>query len=359
MRDISRLHWIRKTHEHRYEMIMDHHMLSTWRMCQGHFEHLHIEGRRPKNGYSWSLEFGILFHQIVKDIYDWKEEGTFTYERISYHASTLWDEANMDKFKEHPTYKSLGGRMGFIALCYQYVSYYTSDTERLRIIGTEISFGQNKEVPLGTVRLTLNVDGILQDVIVDCYLSGRIDFLADDGVKIGPLDHKTRAAFGKKDLGAQYNPHEGMTGYIYATRHVLNHRFPAIAAERVCNTAWMNFIQVTNEADMNKRLKRVLVMRTDLQLESFRIRQLETFTDIFRYLAESRNAQWNTEACTHWYGVTCMYQSAHRQADKSSQLLILQSDFTSGVYWNPESEELENGHTVSRDNKEYQTAMQE
>lgn len=359
IKDISKLHWIKQTEEYRYEMILDHHMLATWRMCQVHFELLHMEGRRPKNGYSWSLEFGIIMHKVIDDLYKWKEEGTYSVDRIASHAISLWDAADMDRFKDHPTYKSLGGKLGFIALCHQYVNYYTSDTERLRIVGTEIGFGSNKEVPLGLSKMLIESDGEPDYVWIDCFLSGRIDFLADDGVKIGPLDHKTRAVFGRKDLSSQYNPHDGMTGYIYATRHILNHRFPAMAEKRKCNSAWMNFIQVQNEPDMQKRFKRVLLMRTDYQLEEYRLRQIETFKDIFNYLYYGKKAQWNTEACNHWYGTNCMYQPVHRQADRNSQLLILQQDFTSGVYWNPEGEELENGHTVSRDNTSYQTTVQE
>lgn len=352
MKDISNFNWIKQTETNRYEMVLDHHMLATWRSCQAHFQHLHMEGRRPKNGYSWSLEFGILMHEIVQKIYDWKDANDFTFEKVSYIAAKMWDEANMDKFKDHPTSKSLGGKMGFIALCLQYVNYYTSDTERLRIIGTEIGFGSNKEVPLGFFNHMQPLysdeqlffqNTTVEKIRIDCYLSGRIDFLADDGNKIGPLDHKTRAAFGKKDLGAAYSPHDGMTGYIYATRHILNHRFPAMAEKRKCNTAWMNFIQVSNEPDMMKRFKRSLVMRTDWQLEEYRERQIETFREIFQYLFYDRRPQWNTEACTHWYGVDCIYQKVHRLPDAASQLVVLTNDFTSGQFWNPEKDDMEEG----------------
>lgn len=333
MRDISKFHWIKKISDTYYEMYLDHHMLSTFRSCQIHFQHLHVEGRRPNSGYSWSLEFGILMHKFVEKLYKMKVnngEGDLFYESIAALAGSMWDDAEMDRFKDHLTCKSLGGKYGFISLCIQYVSYYTTDAERIRIIDTEISFGMNKEVPLGTIFVSNGA------VRIDCYLSGRIDFLGDDGIRIGPVDHKTRASFGKKDLTSQYNPHEGMTGYLYATKKILETNFPELAAKRRTNTAWINFIQVANESDRTKRLRRAIVMRTDYQLEHFRLRQLETFKDIFNYLYEMREAQWNTEMCTHWYGSICMYQPSHRQADENSMLLVLNQDFTEGKFWNPE-----------------------
>jgi hypothetical protein len=127
-----------------------------------------------------------------------------------------------------------------------------------------------------------------------------------------------------------------MTGYIYGTRELIK-KIPEMSHLQV-GTAWMNFIQVQNESDMSKRFRRVLVMRTEEQLEEYRIRQLETFKDIFFYLQWDRTATWNTEVCTHWYGTTCLYQSVHRLPDRDSQLIVLNNDFTEGQFWTPEPE---------------------
>jgi hypothetical protein len=346
MRDISKLHWITKVEKDKYEMILDHHMLSSWRMCQANFELLHIEGRRIKAGYSWSLEFGALLHKMIEHLYKWRLEGTWSLDKTTQEAYHLWDEKNMDRFREHRTCKSLGGKLGFIALTHMYASYYGQDTERIRIIDTEVSFGRNKEVPLGSFQTI--VDKKL--VTVYCYLSGRIDFLADDGLKIGPIDHKTRASFNSHDLGATYNPHEGMTGYIYATKKIIETHYPEQAKQRQVNTAWMNFIQVSHEVDPLKRFRRVLLMRTPYQLEEYRLRQIESFKDIFRYLQFSRKAQWNTEVCTHWYGNECVYRPVHRQPDEASQLIVLNNDYSVEEFWNPEKPEAENdgGAAVAR-----------
>lgn len=354
MKNISQLNWIKAISPNEYDMILDHHMLAGFRMCQSYFELLHIQGRRPKTGYSWALEFGILFHKIIDDIYNWKQKGDFDLERLIKRGVELWQTNNMDRFLEHPTCKSLGGQAGFVTLCLQYVQYYTNDTERLRIVGTEIGFGRDKDVSLGTFYITVNQAELIK---VNCYLSGRIDFLAEDGRKIGPVDHKTRAVFGKKDLSIQYNPHEGMSGYIYAAKQLVS-KIPEMSHLQT-NSAWMNFIQVTNESDVTKRFRRIIVMRTDQQLEQYRIRQVETFRDIFFYLHWDRTATWNTEVCTHWYGSTCIYQPVHRLPDANSQLIVLNNDFTSGEYWNPEEiGDSDNDSPVSRNNTINQTEMQ-
>lgn len=355
MRDITKFNWIKAISPNEYDMVLDHHMLSTFRMCQGHFEHLHIEGRRPKTGYSWSLEFGILFHRIIEEIYMWRQEGPVDPNVVIAKGIELWDKAGMDRFKDHPTCKSLGGKPGFITLCLQYISYYNADTERLRVVGTEIAFGSGKEVSLGTFFVMKSVSELIK---INCYLSGRIDFLAEDGRRIGPVDHKTRALFGKKDLASQYTPHEGMSGYIYAAKQLIS-KIPEMSHLQ-CNSAWMNFIQVSNQSDMSMRFRRVLVMRTEQQLNEFRIRQLETFKNIFDYLNLHRTATWNTDVCTNWYGTVCMYQPVHRQGDKDSQLIVLNNDFTEGVFWNPEKiEESENVNTVSGDKSVNEATMQE
>jgi len=356
VKDITKLNWIKVISPNEYDLYLDHHMLASWRMCQAHFELLHMRGCRPKNGYSWSLEFGILFHKITEEIYAWKKEGEYDHERLIRRGIELWDGANMDRFREHPTYKSLGGKPGFITMCMQYISYYANDTERLRVIGTEVAFGRGREVWLGSFFVTT---GSRYELIkVNCYLAGKIDFLAEDGRKLGPVDHKTRAIFGKKDLSIEYNPHESITGYIYASRELVK-KIPDMSHLQT-GTAWMNFVQVQNESDMAKRFRRIIIMRTPDQLEAYRVRQLETFKDIFFYLQWDRTATWNTEVCTHWYGTTCMYQAVHRLPTRSDQLVVLRADFTENEFWNPEKEgDSDNGQPVSGNSKTNTDAVQE
>src|SRR5215467_502882 len=117
IRDISKLHWIKENAEgiNKYDMVLDHQILSSWRMCQAHFELLHVQGCAPKNGRNWSLEFGALLHVMIEDIYKWRKEGSFDFMKLSEHAAKAWDEAGLDYFHLHRTFKALGGKMGFVA----------------------------------------------------------------------------------------------------------------------------------------------------------------------------------------------------------------------------------------------------
>jgi hypothetical protein len=357
-RILDEVHWIRRVAENHYEMVMDHQMLSSWRMCEAHFNLTHVHGYVVKSQRNWSLEFGTVFHRAVEEIYKMrKQNGTssITYMDLAQLAAQLWDRAGLDVFEYHRTFKQLGGKQGFIALVMQYATFYSQDTERLRILDTEVGFGRNREVPLGTLNFSNNT--VYDTTRVDCFLSGRIDFLADDGRNIGPVDHKTRSVFANVEHILQYNPHEGITGYIYAVGHIIKKRHPVIAAQRRTNSAWLNFVQVANESDPLKRFKRGLVMRTDYQLEQWRLRQLTTFEEIFRWLRSGHEPTWNTEVCTHWYGVNCVYHAVHRQPDAQSQLTVLNTDYVAGKYWNPE--EVDNGNGVSGDSTTDKAKVQE
>jgi hypothetical protein len=336
---------------------MDHQMLSSWRMCEAHFNLTHVLGYKQKTQRNWSLEFGTVFHRAVEEIYKMRKEGNPSFMDLAGLAAQLWDAAALDHFEYHRTYKMLGGREGFIALVMQYASFYSQDTERLRILDTEVGFGSNKEVPLGT--LNFNNGSNYSVTRVDCYLSGRIDFLADDGRNIGPVDHKTRSVFANVEHILQYNPHEGITGYIYAVGHIIRKKHPAMATQRKTNSAWLNFVQVANEKDPLKRFKRGLVMRTDYQLEQWRLRQLTTFEEIFRWLRSGHVPTWNTEVCTHWYGVNCIYHAVHRQPDEQSQLTVLNTDYVAGQYWNPETVGEEDGNGVSGNSSTNKAKVQE
>lgn len=331
-------------------MFLDHHALSTFRQCAQHFQYLHVEGRRPKTGVAdrWFLDFGSVFHKVVEDLYNWKQEGTFSIERLTEHTAYLWKVVyNIDRYATNKNYIAINGLVGFLALVHQYVQYYTQDTERLRLIGTEIAFGRQREVPLGCFTVITSESNGFDMVKVSCYLTGRIDFLMDSGHRIGPLDHKTRGFF-KGDLGAAYNPQEGMTGYIYATREILKKNFPDLAKTKRVDTAWMNFVQVQSEPDPIKRFRRVPVMRSDYELEQFRLRQLTSFEKIFRQLYFNQIPDWDTEKCTRWYySSECIYRKVDRQPDAQSQLIVLNQDFDVDKFWNPEKTPEENVDELS------------
>src|SRR5882672_1698268 len=89
-----------------------------------------------------------------------------------------WNEMKMDVHAEHKEYKLIGGVHGLIGMLIQYSVVMTPVNEKLRVLGSEISFGKAKEVPL------------YQGPDLEIYLSGRMDLIVDDGFFICPMDHK-------------------------------------------------------------------------------------------------------------------------------------------------------------------------
>ena len=181
----------------------------------------------------WFFAIGILFHEFVEDYYKMKETDKLDTTLLIQNAVEAWNKAQMDRlYWEDKGMTALGGLPGYCALVLQYCNFYSGDMERLRPIATEIAFGKEREVPLGTFELADYLQGPIVDIVqVDCYLTGRIDFLMDNGRVIGPLDHKTTAAIVGDPL-EKYDPQDGMTGYIYATKHIIEKNFPELARQR-------------------------------------------------------------------------------------------------------------------------------
>jgi len=224
----KRYHWIQVAPDGVVEMFLDHHALQTFRSCEAAFE-LSMMANVKAKGKSWNLEFGIIWHYMVEEFYIAKRDGVFNINTWLPKAITAWTKAKTDEqFETHKMYKTLGGLSGLIAMCGQYAEHFAAEVDRLRVIGIEITFGKKREVPLGMFESKASMFGSLDDKaginiygnhVIKCYLTGRMDFLMDSGSSIGPLDHKTTAFF-RGDPTAAYNPQEGMTGYVYATKFI-------------------------------------------------------------------------------------------------------------------------------------------
>ena len=220
------------------DIFLDNHSMQSFRSCESYFDLSILQRRQLKTGFSWSLEFGILFHKVMEILYANKLCSAEKAINLIPAAQTLWAKHNMDeKYKEHKSYKSLGGFEGFIGLIAQYSSFYNQDLERLRPIAIEVPFGRSKECLLGSF-MSLDHRGeydewnsLYQKIKINCYLTGRIDFLMDSGSAIGPMDHKTTAFF-KGNPMQTYEVQEGMTGYIYATHSLIQKMFPELAERR-------------------------------------------------------------------------------------------------------------------------------
>jgi hypothetical protein len=340
----SKFHWFIIGEDGVVEMYLDHHSLATFRSCEASFELLMMANVKSSRR-SWNLEFGIIFHEMVELFYEGKKAGTFKFDDWLQKACALWDERDMhEQFSEHKMYKVLGGLSGFIAMMGQYANHFAAEVDRLRVIGIEITFGKKKEVPLGefytwdvtpSVQPHYSLEFDVQNIPVRCYLTGRIDFLMDNGSAIGPLDHKTTAFF-KGDPTSSYDPQEGMTGYVFATRAIMQKQFPELLQNRKVDRIWMNFAQVTPQEDALKRFKRVPVFKTDWQLEQYRLRQLRTFHKIYDMLILGEQPDWNTAVCNNMFHSECQFRNLHRQNSASSMLQILKSDFVIAPAWNPE-----------------------
>lgn len=332
---VSKFHWIKIGEDGVAEMYLDHHSLSTFRSCEAGFELSMMANIKGKHK-SWNLEFGILYHKMIEEFYIAQRDNVFDIDAWLAQAVRLWQEAELDnQFEEHKMYKVLGGLYGFIAMLGQYANHFAVEADRLRVIGIEITFGKKKEVPLGEFKVVDNNYILGFNTPIRCYLTGRIDFLMDNGSSIGPLDHKTTAFF-KGNPANSYDPQEGMTGYVFATKFILESRFPELLAGRKVDRIWMNFAQITPDADALKRFKRVPVFKTEFQLEEYRKRQLRTFHKIYDMVIGGERPDWNTAVCNNMFHNECQYRNLHRQNTSSAMLNVLNADFVVAEPWNPE-----------------------
>ncbi len=325
------IHWISFNEATEgFDLILDNHMMSTFRNCPAHFMSAFVDGIQPRSGgRSWFLDFGILFHKMVEEYYTVFRNPSFNMiEWATARAFEEWNLAEMNFHSAHKEFKVIGGVQGFAALCLNYALKFSPENERLRVIGTEIGFGKGKEVPLG------NVGDLLA-----CYLSGRIDVLVDDGTHITPLDHKTMNSF-RNSPAAKYEVDEGPTGYIFAVGNILKNIVPEeLILKRKCDRILMNFISKAPTENPMDRFIRLPIYKTTEQLSSYRERMLLTGEAIFNSLLayiQTNQAQRNTSMCNSWFMRECPYLPIHRQGSRRDELLIIQANYSSKPIWDTE-----------------------
>jgi len=348
----SPLHWITLSENGIYEIVLDNLMMSDFRSCPSYFLENHIKGLQVKGlgGRSWHLDFGILFHKMIEIYYQQFRLPNFDMRKWAVdEGMKAWASADLNYHSEHKEYKSIGGQMGFVGLLLAYATRFSAENERIRVIGTEISFGKAKEVYLGRHDIFHSIDG--DNEVVDatdawtwlkCYLSGRIDTLVDDGTSICPMDHKTMGSF-RFDPAQRFEMDEGPCGYIYAVNQIL----PAFLESqdmsgllnRNCNKIIMNFISKSVPKE-GERFKRIPILKTSYQLEEYRKRMLQSGEDIFRALVRYANTGTmlrDTSKCTSWYMHDCPYLAIHRQNSADNQLAVIDSFFERKKIWDTET----------------------
>jgi hypothetical protein len=327
----NNLHWIQLNEETGiYELILDNQMMSDFRACNSYFIEKHVKGLSPKGegARNWNLDIGTLFHYMIESYYKTFRSPSFNLQEWAIkELIAKWNEMDMDFHREHREYKSIGGLSGFMGLITAYALKYAPENERLRIIATEISFGRGREVHLGMINF------------INCYLSGRIDLLCDTGDAICPLDHKTMSSF-RFDPVQKFELDEGPTGYIFAVNEILSSlTLPeGTTLNRYCNGIIMNFISKSIPKE-GERFKRHTVRKTTEQLESYRMRMLFTFEQIFRALIQyvlSGCVARDTSKCTNWYMHDCTFLPIHRQNSKDNELKIVDAFYEKSEIWNTE-----------------------
>jgi hypothetical protein len=334
------------------EMYVDHHILSTMRMCEAKFVEEILNSQYGRTDRYWSLEFGAWVHECCDIFYKefqkiglppqldpWVKKGT-----------DLWDAYDLDYYKpnskklvkeyrtDEKKYHSFGGRAGAAAFLIHYYAFYMG--QRFRVVATEVSFGRGREVLLGEFRFPRfkyyegpegQSDLIVESWdIVRVFLTGRIDLLVDNTYKVGPVDHKTTATFDGYEHN-DFDPHEGITGYIYTTDALLGLKYPD-NPHKICRDGWI--FHIATNALCEPRFKATLITKTPQQLEDFRTRQVRTARRILEVMV-SGVADWNTLVCSNIYNKPCPYRELHRQPPIQREA-TLQQFYQVKTPWNPE-----------------------
>ncbi len=316
------------------ELYADNHVLNSLRLCEGYFTES-IMNRLQGRGRSWSLTFGQWLHKMMEYFYaghkdDWQGKWEYQGVKVTQDATQFirlaqieWENYQMEEFATFKQYAALQGFTGASLLLLQYFNLHTQGNERLRVVGAELSFGRNREVPI-----IAEASGYTP---YRAYLTGRIDIVVDDGNHIGPLDHKTTAYFDGTE-GQDFKPHDGMCGYTYALNALIE---PELKAKgRKCNTVIINHICLKDQKDPMKRFKRSFKSYTDAEFAEYVTRQQRTFRKLYELVCLDAKPDWNTTLCTMMYYHDCPFKALHEVSPASRDTVINQF-YQLGPAWNP------------------------
>lgn len=311
------------------EIYADHHMLSSLRTCEGYFEESILNSTSTRYR-SWSLEFGQWIHSCLEFYYTshMKKTPVDVKGLVSY-GNILWLSMDMDYFSKTNTKqcKSLGGSMGAAGLLGQYFTVH-NDSERLRTVACEVGFGKHKEVYIGSYYHPSS------DKPVHFYLTGRIDRIVDNGDKLSPFDHKSASYFKGAEM-ANFTPHEGMQGYVFALQQIMAKNFPHLAEQgKICDSIVINHISVTPTTNPYDRFKRSTISYSPAQMEAWRKRQMRSFKRLFEIVVLGETADWNTQTCSNMYHHECPFKALHEQ-DAINRDSIFNQKYVKIAQWNP------------------------
>jgi len=334
------------------ELYLDNYMLSSSRTCEAMFylDHLlwiqpkySVEGEVRSDGKivrkPWFLDFGEYIHWCLEQFYKHQKlhgkppdiNEWLLACRVNWDAMKMDDYSKSVSSSDVNAYEAVKGWEGVAGLLTQYYAFYMN--MRLRIIDMEISFGYGKEVYIGSFNRPNSAGSI------NCYLTGRIDLLVDNGNKIGPIDHKTTAKFDGYEH-EDFNPHDGICGYILAMHDILKkYQEQGLTKIPQCTGGWIQHISSTTPStprDKSKspmpRFKTTPIDKTDEQLEDYKARQLSTFKRIADLLFNDKVPEWNTAQCNNMFFRKCKYKAIHEQPSSQWSNIINQF-YTIGEPW--------------------------
>ena len=151
----QRLHWLKIAEDGVPELYLDHHMMSTFRICEAKFTEEFIYCVAPQGHRVWFLDLGTAVHFMVELYYTHRKEPQFSIPLwATATASKIWTGLDMDYYrtsefeKDRKNYSALNGFLGFSTWMLGYATYFSKENERFRVIGTELYFGKSEEVPL-------------------------------------------------------------------------------------------------------------------------------------------------------------------------------------------------------------------
>lgn len=310
------------------ELYADNHILSHLRLCEAFFVESFLNNLHQKGERSWSLEFGVWFHKIMEQFYNIKCSTTVCSDLVTY-ASEVWMQNDMQYFNTKPEYykvcAKIGGLTGAIQLVVDYWRMYGEGRDTLKVIGTELSFGRGKEVPI-----IAEPTRFIYGVPFRAYYCGRMDAIGDDSAAIFPVDHKTTSTINPLTTGRDFKPHDGMQGYVYTLNQIAKSYFPSL--QRTCNKAMVNHVQVNYSADYTKRFKRTTLHYSPLELEAWRVRQVRSFRKLWEIAVEEQQPDWNTNTCHDIYNYPCPFRLLHEQ-DPVNRNSYLQAHYVQIEPW--------------------------
>lgn len=313
------------------ELYADNHMLSHLRLCEAFFVESFLNNLHQKSERSWSLEFGIWFHKVMELFYKNNPKDIVCSDLVS-TASEIWMQNDMQYFNTKPEYykvcAKIGGLTGAIQLVVDYWRMYGEGRDTLKVIGTELSFGRGKEVPI--ISQEFREDYFYPMLPFRAYYCGRMDAIGDDGSSIFPVDHKTTSTINPLTTGRDFKPHDGMQGYVYALNQISKSYFPTL--QRTCNKAMVNHVQVNYSADYTKRFKRTPLHYSPLELEAWRVRQIRSFRKLWEIAVEEQAPDWNTNTCHDIYNYPCPFRLLHEQ-DPINRNSYLQAHYVQIEPW--------------------------